>query len=408
MFDLLVKGGEVVDAAAGYEGRLDVAIKRDRIAAVDREIPAESAFRVVDATGQVVTPGLVDFHTHCYPLATYWGVDPTVAGANSGVTTWVDAGSAGAMNLGGFREWVVKRAEVRIYAFLNISQIGLVGANYELAILEHCDLERFNRAADLHRDLVRGVKVRMGSPTVGPNGVAPMQRAAAAARRCELPLMAHIGSGPPEIRDVVALLRPGDFLTHAFTAGTMRLVDAQHQPFDFVRRALDAGVLLDVGHGAGGFAWDVAEAMIGAGYAPHTISTDVHQASILGPMFDLPTVLSKFLVLGMSLPDVIRAATTRPAAVLGLAGEIGTLKPGALADVALFRLERGRFPFYDTRQQLREGDRLLRYTHTIVGGRELERRAPEPPAFWYDPTAFQRLLVERGHTPDALAAQVAS
>jgi dihydroorotase len=188
----------------------------------------------------------------------------------------------------------------------------------------------------------------------------------------------------------------------------MRLIDEQRQPYDFVRRALDAGVRLDVGHGVGGFSWDPAEAMIGAGYAPYTISSDIHQASILGPMFDLPTCLSKFLALGMTLPAVIQAATSRPAEVLGLAGEVGTLKPGALADVALFRLERGRFPFYDTRQQMREGDRLLRNTLTIVGGRELARHAPEPPAFWMDPTEFQRTLVERGHTPAALAVAAAA
>ncbi|HEX2186171.1 MAG TPA: amidohydrolase/deacetylase family metallohydrolase, partial [Chloroflexota bacterium] len=404
-FDLLIKGGEVVDPGAGYSGRLDVAITRDRIAAVDRDIPAESAFTVVDAGGQLVTPGLVDLHTHCFPHATYWGIDPNTVAPSTGVTTWVDAGSAGAMNLLGFREYVVKRAEVRVHSLLNISQIGLTGPNHELAVLELCDVEQFERLANLNRDLVLGVKARMGTPTVGPHGVEPLRRALAAAERCAFPLMVHIGAAPPAIAEVLALLRPGDLLTHAFTGHTMRLVDEHGQPWDFVRAALDSGVLLDVGHGAGGFAWASAEAMLGAGYPPAVISTDVHQLSIMGPMFDLPTCMSKFLALGMSLPDVVRAATSRPAEILGLRGEVGTLAPGAAADVALFTLYQGRFPFYDTRRQRRDGDRLLRNTLTIAGGRPLQPRPPDPPAPWIEPSAFQRQLVELGHTPQAMAAQ---
>lgn len=405
MFDLLIKGGEVVDPAAGYSGPLDVAIKRNRIAAVDRDIPAEAAFRVIDAIDQLVTPGLIDLHSHVYHSCTYWGVDADVVGSRTGVTTWLDVGSAGAMNLIGFREFIVKPSTVRIYALLNISSIGLTGSNYELANLNYCDTDLFKRMTDLNRDLVLGVKVRMGTPTVGEHGIEPLKRARRAADECELPLMVHIAERPPEAEEVLALMRPGDILTHCFTGLSMKIVDDEGRLFDFAKRAWDAGVIMDIGHGAGSFSFRTAEALLAAGRRPDVISTDIHQQSINGPMFDLPTCLSKFLAMGMPLPEVIRAATTRPAEVLGLAGEIGTLRPGALADIALFRLERGRFPFYDISGAMREGRELLRNTLTIVGGRLLAALPPDPPAPWIDLTDFQRELLERGHVPAALAGR---
>jgi dihydroorotase len=395
-FDLLIKGGEVVDPGAGYAGLLDVAISRDRIAAVDREIPAEAAFRVIDATGQLVTPGLVDLHTHVYAGASYWGIQADPVAARTGVTTWADAGSAGAMTLPGLREYVARPARVRIYAFLNISYAGLAAPNHELAVLDYCDVTLCERLANLNRDLVRGVKVRMGSPTVGANGVEPMRRARQAADALGLPVMVHIGSGPPDVQEVLALMRPGDVLTHSLTAGTMRVVDEDGRLLDAARRAFDSGVRIDIGHGAGGFSFVTAEAVMAAGYRPHSISTDIHQLSIRGPMFDLPTCLGKFLLLGMTLPEVIEAATAHPAAVLGLQGEVGTLKPGAYADVALFRMEEGTFPFYDTRRVLREGGQRLRNTLTLVGGQPLPELPAEPPAPWITVNDFQRELAARG------------
>jgi dihydroorotase len=223
-----------------------------------------------------------------------------------------------------------------------------------------------------------------------------MRRARQAADLLGLPVMVHIGHGPPDVQDVLALTKPGDLLTHSFTGATMRIVDSDGRLLDGARRALDAGLLLDVGHGAGGFAFETAEAVLAAGYRPATISTDVHQNSALGPMFDLPTTLSKFLYLGLSLDDVIRAATSRPAELLGLQGEAGTLKPGARADVALFRLEQGRFAFYDTRKVRREGNQRLRSTLTLAGGQPLPLLPVDPPAPWITVTDFQLDLARQG------------
>jgi len=401
--DLLLKGGEVIDPGGGQSGRLDVAIKRNRIAAIDRDIPADSAARVIDASGQYVTPGLVDLHTHIYHHVTFWGIDPEPVAARSGVTTWLDVGSAGAFNWPGFREFIVKPSELRIYGLLNISAIGLTAATGELANLDYCDVDLCCKLIDLHRDLILGIKARIDTNTVRGNGIEPLQRARAAAERCDLPMMVHIGIGPPAVSDVLALMRPGDILTHCFTGNSMRIVDEQGKLLDDAKRAWDSGIIMDIGHGAGSFSFDTAEALIGAGYRPDVISSDIHQLSIHGPLFDMPTCLSKFLALGMSFPDVIRAATARPAKVLGLQHELGTLKVGALADVALFTIQTGRFPFYDVFMNMREGTQLIRNTLTIANGRPLPRTPDAAPAPWIELSEGQRALIERGHTPDRLA-----
>jgi dihydroorotase len=401
-FDLLIKGGEVVDPG-GQSGRLDVAIAGERIAAVDRDIPAEAAARVVDARGQFVTPGLIDLHTHVYHRVTFWGINPDPVAARSGVTTWLDVGSAGAYNWPGLREYVIKAADARIYALLNISAIGLTAMTGELANLDYCDVDLCCRLVELNRDLILGIMARIDRNTTGASGLEPLRRARAAADRCGLPLMVHIGIGPPALADVLEYLRPGDILTHCFTGQSMRMIDDRGALLDAARRAWEAGVIMDIGHGAGSFSFETAEAVMAAGYRPDVISSDIHQISIHGPLFDLPTCLSKFLLLGMSFPEVIRAATARPAEILGLSRELGALRPGMLADVALFRIEQGRFPLYDIHMNMRAGRELIRNTLTIQGGRVLDRHPDDPPAPWIEPTADQRALAEHGHTPAAFA-----
>jgi len=401
-FDLLIKNGTLIDPSQGLNGAFDVAVKRNRIAAVDRDIPAQSAARVIDATGQIVTPGLVDLHTHVYYGATFWGVQADPVAARSGVTTWLDVGSAGAFNVIGFRDYVVRPSRARIYALLNISSIGLTAMTYELANLNYCDVEMCCRLIEANSDFVLGVKARIDANTVGANGIEPLKRARQAADRVGLPLMVHIGIAGPSVGDVLAHLRPGDILTHCFTGQTMRIVDDDGRLLDDARRAWDAGVIMDIGHGAGSFSFETAEALMSAGRKPDVISSDIHQISVHGPMFDLPTVMSKFLLLGMSLEEVVRAATTRPAEVLGLQDEAGTLRPGAYADIALFRLCAGDYTFYDVFMNARPGRHLLCNTLTVLNGRPMERMPDGPIAPWIALTEDQQALVANGHTPQAM------
>jgi dihydroorotase len=414
-YDLLIRGGDVVDPGGGNEGRLDVAVARGRIAVVDRDIPPESAFLVIDADGQIVTPGLVDLHTHVFHGVTYWGLDPDPIAARTGVTTWNDAGSVGALTLPGFRDFVVRPARVGITSFLNISSIGLVCDDYECANPHYLDVDLFRRLVEQNSDLVLGVKVRMGNvmPFEG-DALEPLRRARRAADECELPLMMHIAFGPPTIEEVLPFLKPNDVLTHCFTGHAMSIVDAEGRLLEIAKQVWDSGVVMDVGHGTGSFSYETAEALMAAGRMPDVISTDLHQLSVNGPAFDLPTTLSKFMHLGMSLRDVVEAATARPASVLGLEREVGTLRPGSRADIALFRLYRGDFPLQDIHGNVRQAGELLRNTATIVAGRRLEHLPRAAGAIWTEEpiwppfqipfTEKQRALRELGHTPDAMAA----
>ena len=400
-FDLLIQGGTVVNPG-GQSGRLDVGIRRNRVAAIETNIPAESSARVVDASGQIVTPGLVDLHTHVYHNVTFWGVHADPVAARSGVTTWLDVGSAGAFNVLGFREWVAQPSTARLYALLNISSIGLTAMTGELANINYCDVDLCVKLIEQNPELLLGVKARIDRNTTGGQGIEPLRRAREAADRVHRPLMVHIGGGPPTLSEVLDLMRPGDILTHCFTGHNMRIIDDTGALLDAAKRAWDAGVILDIGHGAGSFSFETAEKMIAAGHKPDVISTDIHQMSIHGPLYDMPTCLSKFLALGMSLEDVIDAATVRAAEAMGLGDEIGTLRVGALADVALLRIVEGDFPFYDVHMNQRNGKRLLRNTLTIVNGRELPRTADGPTAPWIELSESQRNLAEWGHSPEKL------
>jgi dihydroorotase len=380
-FDLLISGGTVIDPGGGHEGRLDVAITADRIAAVERDIPRTAARRVIDATGKYVTPGLVDLHTHCYWGATYWGIEADPVAASTGVTTWLDVGSSGGYNFPAFRRFLIEPSQVRIYALLNISCIGLTAPTYELSNPDYLDVELAAGIAEANRDIIRGIKARIDRNTTRGVGIEGLRRAREAADRLGAPLMVHIGSGPPPLEAIFSLLKPGDILTHCFTGGNHRIINPDGKVKDFVKRLWDQGLILDIGHGTGSFSFEVAEAMLAQGLLPDVISTDIHQMSIQGPMFDMPTTLSKFLNLGMSLTEVIERATVRPARAIGLT-DLGTLTPGKPADVAVFELQEGEFTFYDVFVQPRRGTKRLVNVVTICRGKVLERVPPRPLQPW--------------------------
>ncbi len=402
-YDLLIAGGEVLDPGAGIVGRQDVAISRGRVAAVEPSIPRGAAARVVDAAGRYVVPGLIDLHTHVFWGADYFGVDADSVACRSGVTTWVDAGSAGAFGLPAFREFIVRPSAVRILAFINVSYLGLAGLNYdEYCNLRACDVDLLERVVDQSRDTVVGIKVRMGTEGVCGGQMEPLVRALEAGERCDLPVMCHISETPPPVDQVLPLLRPGDIVTHAFTGLSERIVDENGRLRDEARRARERGVIFDVGHGAGSFSFETGEALAAEGFWPDVISTDLHQVSLPGPnlldplsqelvarvkgdgtpQFTLLTVMSKFLHLGMPFAEVIRATTRRPAEVLGWADEIGSLAPGAAADVALLEIEEGEFDLYDIHGNRRRATRMLRCAGTWVGGRELPMKAMPPAPPW--------------------------
>jgi dihydroorotase len=376
-YDTLIVGGDVVDPAAGYDGALDVAIRDGRIVEVGPRLDRSLARETIDAAGGIVTPGLVDLHTHVYWGATYWGIEADPVAARTGVTTWLDVGSSGAYSWPAFRRFLIEPSKTRIFALLNASSVGLIAPTWEFANLDYCDLDLAETIVNANRDLILGIKARIDQNTTRGVGIRALELARELADRVGLPLMTHIGYGPPSIDEVAPLLRPGDILTHCFTGGDMKIVDDAGVPNPAIMALREQGLILDIGHGTGSFSYKTAEAMLNAGVKPDVISSDIHQMAIQGPMFDLPTTLSKFLNLGLSLPDVIERATSRPAAAMRRP-DLGTLKPGSAADVALFRLEEGEYVFRDVFMIPRRGNKRLINTLTVIDGKVLSH-TPESP-----------------------------
>lgn len=403
-YDTVISGGRVIDPVNGLSAVRDVAIHDGVIAAVEPEIAAGSARKTIDARGQIVTPGLIDLHTHIYWGATYWGVEPDPIAARSGVTTWIDVGSAGGYSFPGFREFVANRATARVYSLINLSSIGLIAPTWELANPDYWDVDLAAETVERNRDIILGIKIRIDARTTRGVGIEPLKRARELADRVGLPLMTHIGTAPPTIEDVIPYLRPGDILTHCFTWQDMGIFQEDGHVRPEIRDLQQQGLILDVGHGTGSFGYDVAEKMMQDGIMPDVISTDLHQMAVQGPTFDMPTTLSKFLNLGMSIEDVIARATINPAKAVHL-DALGTLSPGKPADVSLFRIEEGDYTFYDVRMDAREGDRMLVSTATLVDGHELPRLEERELHFWAKlPEAQRPILRAAGpgvRVPDA-------
>lgn len=393
MYDLLISGGHVIDPASGLDAAMDLAVQGGRVALVAPRIDPGAARTVIDAAGQIVTPGLVDLHTHIYWGVTYWGIEADPVAARSGVTTWLDVGSAGAYSFPGFRRYVKEASRARVFCLLNLSAIGLIAPTWEFNNLDYCDVDLAARTVEENRDIVLGIKARIDSNTTRGVGIRPLELARELADRVALPLMVHIGSGPPSMGSIADLLRPGDILTHCFTGGDHRLLSDDGRLAPLARELQGRGVILDIGHGAGSFNYRVAEAALAEGVLPDVISSDIHQLSVQGPMFDLPTTLSKFLELGMSLPEIIDRATRRPALAMRRP-DLGTLAVGSAADVAIFRIEEGDYTFYDVAMNPRKATRRLICTETLLDGEPLPRLPERPLAIWAELPEHQRIILQ--------------
>src|SRR5215217_377937 len=388
-FDTIIAGGEVVDPGSGLMGRLDIGIAGGKIAAAQAGLGHTDAANVIDASGQYVVPGLIDLHTHVYWGATYWGVRPDPVAARSGVTTWLDVGSAGSYSFPGFRKYIVEQSRSKVFALLNLSSIGLIAQTWEFSNLDYCDVDLAEKITKLNRDLILGIKARIDKNTTRGTGIKPLELARELADRVDLPLMVHIGQGPPALEEIANYLKPGDILTHCFTGHDNRVISPDRSFLPYMRDLKDRGLIFDIGHGAGSFSFETAEAMLGQGVLPDVISTDIHQIAIQGPMFDMPTTLSKFLNLGMSLPDVIERATSRPAEAMRRP-DLGSLRPGSAADVALFTIERGDFTFQDIFMNVRKGEQLLVNSLTMVDGEVLPRVEADRLQPWADLPEWQQ------------------
>jgi dihydroorotase len=370
-FDLLIRGGRVIDPGQGIDAVMDVAFSGGKVAALERSIGGE-AREVRDATGLIVSPGLIDFHTHVYWGGTSLGVDAEEIARRSGTTTFVDAGSAGPGNLPGFVRHVIERSTPRILAYLNVSFAGIFGFSREVMVGECADLRLLNarecvRVARDFPDHVVGIKVRVGFNAGGASGIAPLDIAIEVAEELDLPVMAHIDFPPPGRREVLERLRPGDILTHCYRPFPNAPIDRDRNLRDEIREAHERGVLFDIGHGYGGFAFRSGQAAIEQGLPPDIISSDVHVLCKDGPAHDLLAVMSKFWALGMDLDAVIRAATIHPASALRRP-ELGTLTPGTPGDASVLAVETGSFDHVEANGAVIRAERNLACRGIVIGG----------------------------------------
>ena len=374
VYDLLVKGGEVLDPGQGLRGVMDVAVAGDRIAAIAESIAVEEAQEVIDARGKLVTPGLIDLHTHVY-----WGVgasrlDPDVQAAKGAVCTQADAGSADAGSFPGFRRFIIDRFASRVYSWLNIFPRG--GVRWDMA-RDPRNILQANRAAteriiEGNRDVVLGLKAFCGWNVAGPAADANLDYAREVADRHHVPIMVHISTQPPSIESVVSRLKEGDVLSHCCTGHDQRVVDMHGQLIPAVKEARERGVLLDVGHGEGSFSFRVAQLLVGMGEAPDVISTDLHAGCVNGPTYNLVTTLNKFLYLGLSLEDVILRATANPARVIDRLEGMGALKVGGIADISVLDYVDGEFELVDCHRVKKTLDKGLVPHLAICRGKVLK------------------------------------
>ena len=370
--DLILRGGRVIDAARGIDGVNDVGFAGGKVAAVAPRI-AGKAKDERDASGQIVLPGLIDLHTHVYWGGTSVGVDAELVGRRSGTTTFVDAGTAGPANFPGFRKHVIEKSALRILPFLHISFPGIYAFSKAVMVGESDDLRLLDvhecvRMAREHKDLVVGVKVRVGRTASGTSGLAPVEIALEAAEELGLPLMAHIDRPPPIARDVLRLLRPNDILTHCYRPFPNSLLRPGGAVLDEALAARERGVIFDIGHGGGSFGFDACRGLMKAGFTPDVISSDVHVLNIDGPAFDLLVTMSKFLVLGMDVKRIAACVTAGPARAIRRPS-LGALEPGTEGDATILDIERGRFEFYDVLGERLDGDRRFRLKGMVVAGK---------------------------------------
>ena len=370
-YDLLLSGGTVVDPAQKIHDRRDVAFKDGRVAALADAIPADQAAQVVDAAGRIVAPGLIDLHVHVFEGVSYLGVNPDAECLGRGSTTVVDAGSAGAQTFPGFRKYIIDVSETRIFAQLNISVQGmLTGLVGELDDIRWVDVPQALQTIEANRDVILGVKVRLTRDSiVGRSaGIAPLHLAREVADATGLPIMVHPQDAWCEsIDDILAVMNERDILTHTYHGTGHGILDSDGTVRHSVLEAAERGVIFDVGHGAGSFAWDVAEQALSQGFTPQTISTDIHTLS-LELVRDMPTTMSKFLSMGVSLDDVIASSTSRPANAIRMGEQIGTLKPGSWGDAVVLELVEGDVELRDTDGEARTVRELLRPVVVVKGG----------------------------------------
>jgi dihydroorotase len=376
MYDLLLKGGTVVDPSTALHGVHDIAVQDSTIARISPSIPNEEASRVLEVTGKIVTPGLIDLHAHVFGGFIGNGVHPDLGGVHAGVTTIVDAGSAGCATFGGFPNHIIPKCHTEIIPFLHICQTGLA-TTPDIIAESSINLEATLRVADQYKGLICGIKARMVSPALEIFGMEMPRLAKRAARDSGIKLMVHIGDtekryDPGVIRELLPLLEAGDILTHYFTANPGGVLDANGKLVPEAREAADRGVWLDTAHGRMNFSFDVGRRCIDQGLLPHCISTDLTVPGRIRTVHSMTEMMTRFLGLGFTLEQVVTMCTANPARAIGMEHRLGSLAVGRQADISVLDIHEGNWVVYDVLGASLQVDQAFVPVLTVKRGRVFE------------------------------------
>ncbi|GIM46532.1 dihydroorotase [Collibacillus ludicampi] len=371
--DLLIQNGTVADPSQRIFRSLDVGVKNGKIVGLFEPgaISAESAKVRIDASGCLVTPGFIDLHVHVFEHRTELGIHADLVGVKQGVTTIVDAGSTGSRDFQSFLTEVVEKNQTQVLLWINIASQGLCDGRSELSDLSMLKPDETEALINQY-PVIRGIKVRMSRSVVKGNGLQPLVIAKKLAQKVGLPLMVHIGNAPPRLGEILDLLDAGDVVTHAFHGKEGGIVDENGSILPEAERALKRGVLFDVGHGSSSFSFRTMKRAKELNVFPHTISTDIYCENINGPVFSLVTTMTKLLSLGFTVEEVIEASTWRPAKVLGLSNEIGTLKEQTIADITILKMIPEPITLIDSENEKMVGNPHLLVQYTIKAGKVLK------------------------------------
>lgn len=361
-YDLLLKGGRLIDPSQELNTIKDISFFDGKVAKLGDDITPSDAKNVINCSGYIITPGLIDIHVHTFIGVSHYGIEPDLYCINKGVLTAVDAGSAGAYNFENFKNNVIDTCKTQLFAFLNISSQGLLTPEIgELQSLQDIDIPETIKTIKKYKNIIRGIKVRLAKKYVAKNlGIQPLHFARTISVETGLPIVVHPQSAWCDSIDIILKqMQKDDILTHCFHANECGILDFDGKVRDSVREAVDRGIIFDVGHGRGSFNFEIAEKALRQNFSPSTISTDLHAYNLSGPVYDLPTTISKFLTLGLPLDEVILKATAVPAKLLGSNNKIGTLKKGASGNAVVFDMKKGHFKFTDSHGRSRIGEKLL-------------------------------------------------
>lgn len=378
LYDTLFTNAKICVPGIGFIPATQLAVKNGHIVEISSDMNSEDAVETINISGNILTAGLIDLHTHIYHKANLACVDPMIAAHRSGATTLVDAGTAGASSIHGFVDFIIKPSPIRLFAFLNISYAGIFGFHPDINVGEAEDRRLLHtglceEAVNRFRDHIVGIKVRIGKGVSGNNGAYALSKAIEAAAALNLPLMAHVGEPPIELDALLEQLRPGDILTHCFRGGkNAPLSNPNGHARTSVLAARERGVLFDLGHGMGSFSLNSAQKMLEDQFLPDTISSDIHQFCIDGPARDLLHVASKILALGIPFETIIDMMTINAAKAMNKP-ELGCLEVGKIADITVLEISEIETKFYDCAGVAFSGKSLIVPHKIFVAGKYVAR-----------------------------------